>query len=980
MAKHWYMVSLWIVWNLQIFNVAAFNLDTQNVLIKQGDPGSLFGFSVAFHQQLSPARRNLLLVGAPRAKHQNQENVTGVVYSCDLSSTSDRCQPIEFNNKEFLNSKGINNQWMGVKVTSQGPGKNVMACSHRYQEGSLSHYAPNVLTGQCYILGDDLQVGEEERRWRRVVCDLKHLTTRQKNHDWFAYCQQGHGASFAKDNTSLLIGAPGAYQWKGIVRMEQLDDLDFDSEEPRETGDFDQFNHKLIPLQRNSYLGFSVDSGMALIKQGELTVVSGAPRGGYSGQVAFLKPDPLTRSNLSVELVLSGPALASSFGYDVAVVDLNNDGWEDLAVGAPEFFVKDSTIGGAVFIFINTKGKDWEKIVPIQLHENTESMFGLAVENIGDINQDGYGDIAVGAPYDDSGRVYVFCGSPDGINRKPAQVLSPGLKTVSLFGYSLSGNLDVDNNQFPDLAVGSLSDHVFVFRKGPDPELSSRVLPKENWSCLHNKEKSKDIVDKLRSIPVSVTMSLWNSTEKTSVGSDQSNMNPVLNIYQQNTTVTEITLINQGCGSDNICQSNLQLHYKFCSKKTQNDQNIFKSLVRDEGVAVITPSDEEIALEITVSNKNGDDAHRCHSVIMLPDTMRYSSVLFSGAEEDVSCTANDSGTLIDCDLGNPLQRDAEVTFYIMLTTSGISLNTTVVNVTLQLQTTSVQMIQPVEALAKVFFELELQVYGLLRPSQVTIGDIMKGESAIKSADEIGPAIQYEFRITNLGRPLKSFANASLNINWPKENSVGKWLLYLVHISSEGVHAVPCAPADEVNPLKPVKGWDAPPRQRREAELEAFSTDDLSFLPSKRKYKTLTCSDGLGCVQIRCPLLGLDSTARIVLHSRLWNTTLAEDYSSFNYLDIVVEASLSLSSSSENIGLKSKRPVTQVKLTVFFERKVKFLTKVAWWIIFLTVLSLLLCLAFIVCFLWKQGCVHGLAHKKKQSHFEDPKTELAPLKG
>lgn len=65
---------------------------------------------------------------------------------------------------------------------------------------------------------------------------------------------------------------------------------------------------------------------MALIRKGELTIVSGAPRGGYSGQVAFMRADPASLRNLSVELVLSGPGLASSFGYDVAVVDLNGDG------------------------------------------------------------------------------------------------------------------------------------------------------------------------------------------------------------------------------------------------------------------------------------------------------------------------------------------------------------------------------------------------------------------------------------------------------------------------------------------------------------------------------------------------------------------------------------------------------------------------------------------------------------------------------
>lgn len=38
--------------------------------------------------------------------------------------------------------------------------------------------------------------------------------------------------------------------------MELLDNLVvLSDEEPRETGDIDQFNPKLIPLQRNSYLG-----------------------------------------------------------------------------------------------------------------------------------------------------------------------------------------------------------------------------------------------------------------------------------------------------------------------------------------------------------------------------------------------------------------------------------------------------------------------------------------------------------------------------------------------------------------------------------------------------------------------------------------------------------------------------------------------------------------------------------------------------
>lgn len=35
---------------------------------------------------------------------------------------------------------------------------------------------------------------------------------------------------------------------------------------------------------------------------------------------------------------------------------------------------------------------------------------------------------------------------------------------IKMFGYSLAGNMDLDNNQYPDLAIGSLSDTVAVYR------------------------------------------------------------------------------------------------------------------------------------------------------------------------------------------------------------------------------------------------------------------------------------------------------------------------------------------------------------------------------------------------------------------------------------------------------------------------------------------------------------------------------------
>lgn len=57
--------------------------------------------------------------------------------------------------------------------------------------------------------------------------------------------------------------------------------------------------------------------------------------------------------------------------------------------------MKNRDVGGAVYVYINQAGR-WEKITPVRLDGAKDSMFGLAVENIGDINHDSYeGDSAV---------------------------------------------------------------------------------------------------------------------------------------------------------------------------------------------------------------------------------------------------------------------------------------------------------------------------------------------------------------------------------------------------------------------------------------------------------------------------------------------------------------------------------------------------------------------------------------------------------
>uniref|UniRef100_A0A8C9VB45 Integrin subunit alpha 6 n=1 Tax=Scleropages formosus TaxID=113540 RepID=A0A8C9VB45_SCLFO len=998
MTLPWKAIFTGILCLTQFTRISAFNLDAHNVLRKDGEAGTLFGFSVALHRQLKPADRRMLLIGAPRAKALSNQgaNITGGLYSCEITALSNDCKRIVFDNEVDMKSEYKEDQWMGVTVDSQGPGGKIVTCAHRYQRRLFVNTPQESrdITGRCYVLSEDLSIDalsdEDGGNW-------KFCEGRARGHERFGSCQQGLSATFTKDYHYVVFGAPGAYNWKGIANNTLLDQGIYD-DGPYEVGDEsqlnpdlvpvpansylgvlfmttlsdaspDQFVYKSYPLQvnlekaldvvANSYLGFSLDTGYNITKKGQLTVVSGAPRANHSGAVVLFKKEVTVSNMLSAEYILEGPGLASSFGYDVAVVDLNKDGWQDIVVGAPQFFLKDGEIGGAVYVYINQMGK-WDQVNPIQLNGSKDSMFGLAVENIGDINQDSFSDIAVGAPYDEggAGRVYIYHGSVSGILTKPAQVILKGVDlNIKLFGYSLSGNMDLDRNSYPDLAVGSLSDAVFVSRPVISIKKDVKIIPKQIdltkktcgnnicltvEACFTYTENSKsyspkltiaylleaeserrklgmpsrvtfltksrtdqdfqssgtlelqrpnkklcttaqlrlqdNIKDKLRSIPVELSVSIQ-GTRRKKRQSSLPDLVPILNSNQPNKVGTEVNFLKEGCGIDNICQSNLEVEYKFCYREP--NQDVFPALPSENGMPVISLSDQkDIALEVTVKNMNGDDAHEARLVAQFPSSLSFSAFRFlkTGVSLDkhVICVANQNGSQADCDLGNPFKRNSETTFYIILSTAGISLNTTEVDIGLQLETTSEQEnLSLVKAKAKVVIELLLSVTGVAKPSQVFFGGDVKGESAMKSEEEIGSLINYEFRIINLGKPLKSFGTASLNIQWPKENAVGKWLLYLVRISTSGLEEIPCYP--ERNGLCS----SSMSRRKREAEEEKESSWSFEMIVFFFFFFLFlqSCNNGARCVEIKCPLQGLDSNAVIVLRSRLWNSTFLE----FSYL-------------------------------------------------------------------------------------------------
>ncbi|XP_071328583.1 integrin alpha-V isoform X2 [Trachinotus anak] len=841
-----------LVW-AHFHRCGSFNLDADKPSVYSGPEGSYFGFSVDFFKPPNNQRSDVL-IGAPRANTSAPSSVVerGAVYSCPWKSSS-ACQQLQFDNSDDRrNQDGAqmefkSKQWFGASVRSDG--EHILACAPLYQWSTfgVSEREP---VGTCYL------------KKGGTVVEYSPCRSSANSPEGQGFCQAGFSADFLK-NKKVVVGGPGSFYWQGQLISDDVSEILSRIDKHYITPYGNTLATKSAGAQYDdSYLGYSVTVG-DFNDDGKEDYVTGVPR----GDKALGYVNIFNGGNMESMVNFTGTQMAAYFGHSVAATDVNNDGLVDLLVGAPLFMDRGSDGKlrevGQVSVYLGRGGFSFH---PPQMLTGSEvyARYGSAIAALGDLDMDGYNDVAISAPYggpDHNGLVYIHNGRPRGPDPSPSQVLQGKWASSYMpasFGYSMTGNTDIDQNGYPDLIVGVFgADKAVLYRARPvigvnatlditpqiiNPEEKKCMLPgtSTHVSCFKVKYCLKAsgrgapaslnfrvdlILDRLkqkeatkrvlflhsRTFQYSKNMTVSNGKgpaceeQPVFLRDDREFRDKITPIsvameysldYQQAADQTGLLPILDMSAPSNVTK---QAHILLDCGEDNICKPDLRLSVKSDREQIYIGDDNALTLEVSAENQ-GEGAYEAELHVYPPQQADFTGVVRSQVLSRLSCAykKENQTKMVVCDLGNPMKGGTKVLAELRFSVHQLSEEDTSVKFDLQIVSSNqFDNTSPrVSSITKLAVLAKVSIRGSSSPGQVLLPIAnWKPKQPPVVGDDIGPQIVHVYELHNSGP--STISKAALEVEWPYQFKNGS-LLYITSFETEG--PINCTTDIEINPL------------------------------------------------------------------------------------------------------------------------------------------------------------------------------------
>uniref|UniRef100_A0A8C0NGF3 Integrin subunit alpha V n=1 Tax=Canis lupus familiaris TaxID=9615 RepID=A0A8C0NGF3_CANLF len=751
----------------------AFNLDADGAAEFAGPRGSYFGFAVDFF--VPSASSMFLLVGAPKANTTQPGIVEGgQVLKCDWSAHRG-CQPIEFDatgNRDYAKDDPLefkSHQWFGASVRSKQD--KILACAPLYHWRTEMKQEREPV-GTCF-----LQDGAKTVEY--APCRSKNIDA-----DGQGFCQGGFSIDFTKADR-VLLGGPGSFYWQGQLISDQVAEI-VSKYDPKVYSI--KYNNQLATrtaqaIFDDSYLGYSVAVG-DFNGDGVDDFVSGVPRAARTLGMVYIYDG----KNMSSLHNFTGDQMAAYFGFSVAATDINGDDYADVFIGAPLFMDRGSDGKlqevGQVSVSLQRASGDFQttKLNGFEVF----ARFGSAIAPLGDLDQDGFNDLIVGAFGVD--RAVLYRARPvitvnAGLEVYPS-ILNQDNKTCPLPGTDY--HCDYCCNFQVELLLdklkqkGAIRRALFLHNRSPGHSKNMTISRGGQMQCeelvAYLRDES-EFRDKLTPITVFMEYRLDYRT-----AADATGLQPILNQFTP-ANVSRQAHILLDCGEDNICKPKLEVSVDSDQKK------------------IYIGDDNPLTLIVKAQNQ-GEGAYEAELIVSIPPQADFIGVVRnSEALARLSCafkTENQTRQVV-CDLGNPMKAGTQLLAGLRFSVHQQSEMDTSVKFDLQIQSSNLfDKVSPV-----VSYKVDLAVLAAVEIRGVSSPDHIflpipnwEHKENPETEEDVGPVVQHIYELRNNGP--SSFSKAMLNLQWPYKYN-NNTLLYILQYDIDG--PMNCTSDMEINPLR-----------------------------------------------------------------------------------------------------------------------------------------------------------------------------------